>query len=285
MAASGTQVQDGATAAGASATYEVFAVRYATRDGRRREAFYRYETYGEPDSALAMDYFFWVLRGEDRTIVVDTGFNVEVGARMGRTVLCPPVEALARMGVDPGSVAQVVLTHLHYDHTGNLDLFPEAELVVAERELSFWTGPIARREHFAHHARPEDVARVADAHAHDRVKLVDREREVAPGVRVLRVGGHSPGQLVVVVATEGGDAVLASDSLHYYEELEQDRPFAVFSDLAEVYGAFDTLRELTAGDDELLVAGHDPIVTTRFAAAEGDAAGVALRIARPNRGA
>jgi glyoxylase-like metal-dependent hydrolase (beta-lactamase superfamily II) len=282
---SGTHVQAAPPAGGASATYEVLAVRYATREGRRRDAFYQYGGYGEPDGALSMDYFFWVLRSGDRTIVVDTGFDVEVGARMGRTVLCAPEEALARLGIDPAAVAQVVLTHLHYDHTGNVGLFPAAELVVAERELSFWTGPIARREHFAHHVRPDDVARVADAHTRERVTLVDREHEVAAGVRVLRVGGHSPGQLVVVVATEEGDAVLASDSLHYYEELEHDRPFAVFSDLADVYRAFDTLRELTAGDDELLVAGHDPLVTTRFAAAEGDAAGVVLRIARPNRGA
>jgi len=103
-------------------TFEVVAVRYATRETRKSECFYRYASYGEPDEPLVMDYFFWLLRDGGRAVVVDTGFDPSVGERRGRTCLVPPLEALARLGVDPESVPLVVLTHLHDDHTGNVDL-------------------------------------------------------------------------------------------------------------------------------------------------------------------
>ena len=132
--------------------YEVTALRYGTRTTRKSECYDRWSSYGEPDAELGMDYFFWVVRNGDSTIVVDTGFHPESGARRGRTCLCPPVEALARIGVDPGSVATVVLTHLHYDHTGNVGAFPQAELVVQRSrarildERGGEAAPVCRRD-------------------------------------------------------------------------------------------------------------------------------------------
>ena len=82
-------------------TYEVVAVRYATRATTKGECFYRYESYGEPDAPLGMDYFFYVLRDGRRTALVDTGFDPDVGERRGRTLLCRPLEALVRLGVAP----------------------------------------------------------------------------------------------------------------------------------------------------------------------------------------
>jgi glyoxylase-like metal-dependent hydrolase (beta-lactamase superfamily II) len=259
-------------------SHRVLAVRYGTRQTTRADGFHRHAASGEPDGPLGMDYFLWVLQGPEGTIVVDTGFDPEVGARMGRTCLCPPGEALARLGIEPSTVGRVVLTHLHYDHIGNVGLFGDAELVVAERELDFWTGPIARRGHFASHARADEVAAVARARDEGRVVTVDEAAEVAPGVRAIRVGGHSPGQLILVVETGAGEVVLASDAVHYYEELDDDRPFALFADLEAVYRGYDTVRELTDAG-RALVPGHDPLVMERFRALDGELSGLAVEVA------
>ena len=80
---------------------------------------------------------------------------------------------------------------------------------------------------------------------------------------LIQVGGHTPGQAVLVVATAGGPVVLASDAVHYFEELERDRPFSIVASLADMYAAFDQIREL-AGDGARVVAGHDPLVAERF---------------------
>jgi glyoxylase-like metal-dependent hydrolase (beta-lactamase superfamily II) len=243
--------------------YDAVAVRYAERDTTHSAGFYRWESYGEPDAPLGMAYYFWVLmpRGDGAPIVVDSGFDVETGRRMGRTPLCHPGAALERLGVDPGAVEQVIITHLHYDHIGNLDLFDGARFFVGRREFAFWTQePVARREHFAEHTYPAGLELLVAAERQGRVELVDDGAQVADGVRILDLGGHSPGQLAVVVE---GDApvVLTSDAAHYYRELVDERPFAVFADLGDVYRAYDRLRAI---EHATLVPGHDPEVMRRF---------------------
>ena len=258
--------------------YGVVAVRYGERESIHSEVYYRWSSYGEPDGPLAMDYYFWLLeppRGP--CIVVDSGFAPRVGASRGRNCVCEPAAALTRLGVDPAAVRQVVVTHMHYDHIGNLGLFGNAELVVAQRELDFWTGPIAARPQFAEHTDADAIAGLARAAAAGRVRAVDEELEVAPGIVAIRVGGHSPGQLVLTVSTAGGGVLLASDAVHYYDELETERPFAVLADLADVYRAYDTVRAL-AGDGRAVVPGHDPLVMERYPPVNG-AGDLAVRIA------
>lgn len=254
-------------------SYDVVAVRYAERETTRSAGFYRWESYGEPDGPLGMAYYFWVLLPRDggEPIVVDSGFDLEVGRRLGRTPICHPRDALRQLGVDPAAVGRVVVTHMHYDHIGNLGLFPGARFTVSRREFAFWAhDPIAAKPHFAEHTDPAGVDLLVDAERDGRVDLVDDGAVVADGVRVLDVGGHSPGQLAVVI--EGPSrVVLTSDAVHYYQELVDERPFAVFADLADVYAAYERLRGLA---DATLVPGHDPAVMSRFAphpAADGNA--------------
>jgi glyoxylase-like metal-dependent hydrolase (beta-lactamase superfamily II) len=260
-----------------STPYEVIAVRYGTRITRKSEVFLHFGVYGEPDAPIGMDYFFWIVRNAERTVLVDCGFNERSGARRGRTMLCPPAEALARLGVEPAGVSQVVVTHAHYDHIGNLGLFPSAEVVISASEYTFWTGPLADRPLFMTSAEAEDLDALRRARQDGRVVLVGGRHTVAPGIEVLEVGGHTPGQLVVLVTTADREVVLASDALHYYEELELDRPFTHVADLPAMYAGFATLREL-AEDGRPLVAGHDPEVMRRFPDSTGSTAGLAVRI-------
>lgn len=244
--------------------YEVLAVRYGTRTTRRSETFLNHHVYGEPDAELPMDYFFWVVRDGERTIVVDCGFGAGPGARRRRTQLVDPVQALRGLGIEPEAVDQLVVTHAHYDHIGNLDRFPSAEIVLARRELEFWTGPYAGRLQFAHATEADELALLVAAAEAGRVRLVDDTLDLAPGIELVVVGGHTPGQLVAQVATGDGAAVLAADALHLYEELERDRPFFVVADLVDMYRGFDLLREMTEDPGRMLVAGHDAAVAERF---------------------
>ncbi|HEV7625164.1 MAG TPA: N-acyl homoserine lactonase family protein [Streptomyces sp.] len=262
--------------------YEVLAVRYGTRQGTRSEIYLNHHIYGEADTPLGMDYYLWVVRGEGRTVVVDTGFGPEGGARRKRTTLVEPVEALAGLGIDAASVEQVVVTHAHYDHIGNLAEFRAAEVVMARREYEFWTGPYGARRQFLWSIEESEVAHLSVVREEERLTLIDKARTIAPGIEVVPVGGHTPGQVVVLVATPGGGtAVLASDSAHYYEELDLDRPFAFVADLEAMYRGFDLLNDLARTPGHVLVPGHDPEVMRRFPSFEGLAPGLAVRISRP----
>lgn len=244
--------------------YEVLAVRYGTRTARKADSYLNFHVYDEPDSAFPMDYFFWVLRGPDRTVVVDCGFGAEPGRRRGRTMLVDPVAALHGLGIDAAEVTQLVVSHAHYDHIGNLHRFPAAEVVIARREYEFWTGPYAGRTQFAHSTEADELRQLAKVAGEGRLRLVDRSLDLAPGLELTVVGGHTPGQLVAQVAAGDRTVILAADALHFYEELELDRPFFVVADLLDMYRGFDLLREMTEDPGRLLVAGHDADVGARF---------------------
>jgi glyoxylase-like metal-dependent hydrolase (beta-lactamase superfamily II) len=258
--------------------YEVFAARYAERETTRSRIYYAWPTYDEPDGAVRMSYYFWVLQPvAGPPLVIDTGFDPELAARKNRPCTITPAVLFERLGIDCAEVEQVIVTHLHYDHIGNLGLFPNAQFTVAERELDFWSGPGAERYQFAEHGDPRGVEFLLRARAEGRLRLVDHSLQVVPGVDVERVGGHSPGQLIVSIATGKGALLLASDAVHYYEELELERPFAVIADLADAYHAFDVINKARS-EGAVFVPAHDPLVMDRHPRVDGSLSEMVVRL-------
>jgi len=259
--------------------YEVLAVRCGSLRAPKSDLYHRFELYGEADAEIEMTFYFWLLRAEDRVVLVDTGFDPAVAARRGRECEVAPLEALNELGIAPEEVSAVLITHFHYDHIGNLDAFANAELIASRRELEFWTGPLARRPAFAAQVESAEIELVLQAKSEGRLRLVEGEEEVLPGIRAVEVGGHSPGQLIAVVAGAGGRVVLTSDAAHFYEELVLGRPFAVIADLAGTYEAYDRVTALGQEPRTAVVAGHDPSVMERFPAIHSNR-GLAVRVDR-----
>jgi len=243
--------------------HEVVAIRFGTVTSSRSQLFYNYGLYGEEDAVIAMDYFFWVIRNDRDVILVDTGFQAVVGRRRGRTPLIDPLAALAALGISKEQVSQIVITHLHYDHIGNLAAFPEAAITIQRREVDFWTSPDAKHPQIEYLVEPSEIEYVREEVETGRMRCVDGDSRITSGVRVELVGGHSPGQQIVIVDGARRPIVIASDALHFYEELERDMPFGIFTDLVDTYRAYGTLRSLEEGG-AVVVAGHDPSVMTRF---------------------
>jgi glyoxylase-like metal-dependent hydrolase (beta-lactamase superfamily II) len=257
------------------ACYALYAIRYATREARRGEHFYG----GDPhDGPMPMDYFVWAAVSGDTVVVIDAGFTAEVAARRGRTHLRTPAAGLGLIGIDAAAVPHVVLTHMHYDHVGNLASFPAATFWVNEREMAFWTGRHAGRGAFRTLIEPEDVLFLVQENFARRVRFVADRTEIVPGISVHHVGGHAPGLQVVRVATERGDIVLASDATHYYENIEHDRPFSLVHDLPGMYDAFDAVNAL-AGEPERIIPGHDPRVMEHYPPVSPELNGIVVRIA------
>jgi glyoxylase-like metal-dependent hydrolase (beta-lactamase superfamily II) len=238
-------------------TYELFAVRYAERDGVRGEHFLGHDARAGETHPTA--YFVWLARAPGRTILIDAGMGAAAACRLdGMRYAGTPLELAGTLGVWADAISLTLLTHLHYDHTGMVDQLPRSTFVVQQREWAYWNGPWPeriRRESWL--SSRHDLGTLAAARAEGRLGLVEGDVEVAPGVSVHLVGGHTPGMQVVRVNTVRGQAVIASDASHFYENLEDDRPSPLVHDMTGVYGAFDTIRALCRPEGFYL-PGHDP---------------------------
>jgi glyoxylase-like metal-dependent hydrolase (beta-lactamase superfamily II) len=229
-------------------------VRHGTRSTLRSDVFLNYSFYGEDDAPFRLDYFLWVLRRGDETIVVDTGYSEAGALARGREILIDPVEALRRLGIEPGSGVPVVVTHAHYDHIGNLPAFASSEIHIARAELDFWTSDIANRPLFSHFGDPSEIDELRRAESEGRLRPFSGSATIADGVELIEVGGHTPGQAMVSVATSEGTVLIASDAAHFVEELERDMPFVSMADVPQSYRVLERIR-LT--DASHVLTGHD----------------------------
>ncbi len=254
--------------------YEVYAIKYATRDARRSANFIG----GDPhDAPMPMDYFVWLIRNAERTIVVDAGFTADVAAKRKRTFLRSPSEGLAMLGVKSDTVRDVIVTHLHYDHIGTFQDFPAAQFHLQDDEMAYATGRHMRHARFNHGYEVDDVVGMVHMVFKGRVQFRAGDAELAPGVSVHRIGGHTAGLQSVRVHTRRGWVVVASDASHYYEHFETGRCFPTVYHLGEMVEGFDTLRRL-ADTPQHVVPGHDPLVMARYPAASAALEGIAVRL-------
>lgn len=241
--------------------YEVFAIRYASMQQRRREHNF---IGGDPhDGPMPMDFFVWLLKSPEKTILVDTGFNAQTAQQRDREFLHCPIGALKGLDVHAEDIHDVILTHLHYDHAGNIDKLPQAKFHIQDAEMDYATGRCMCFEPLRHAYSVEDVVTLVRRVYQDRVVFHDGDAEVAPGVNLIKIGGHTKGLQAVRVRTGRGWVVLASDASHYYENMEQSRPFPIVYNVADMLAGYERLLA-SADSKDHIVPGHDPLVMRRY---------------------
>lgn len=240
--------------------YEAYAIKYGDRVGTRGTIF----AHGDPhDAPLAMDYFVWVIKNDERTVVVDVGYGREEGERRGRSFLRCPTDGMRLVGAEPDAVEDVVITHMHYDHAGNLELFPKARFHIQDAEMAFVTGRAMTHKALRHSFRLDDVLGMVTMLYGDRVVFHDGDETLYPGIELYHCPGHTRGLQCVRVHTERGWVVLASDVAHYYESITDGTPFLTHENMFQMLEGFKRLRTL-APSDRHIVPGHDPLVLQRY---------------------
>lgn len=255
-------------------TYELYAIRYATRDGRRAENFIG----GDPhDGPMPMDYYVWAAVGPGGPFIIDVGFTEEMARKRKRTFLRDPVEAFSLVGVDASTVKDVIITHLHYDHIGNFDKFPAAKFHLQEQEMAYATGPYMKYHALNHSFEIEDVLGVVRLNFGGRIVFHKGQSALTPGLILEFSGGHSEGLQFVRVHTKRGWVVLASDVSHYYENMDSERPYVTALHVGEMLRGFDRLRA-AAESEKHIIPGHDPLVMKRFPPPRPDLEGIAVRL-------
>ncbi len=218
-------------------------------------------------------FISWYIGGTDVPILVDSGFPNEEYARKYHNYVNPSLSsdqqmgnALKKKGISPESIKIVIQTHLHWDHCGNLDLFPNAQIMISDKELTYAMNPLppsyAGYDAFPLGSKPLWIRAMGQAKI---IKM--HEQEVATGVRIVPAPGHTPGGMAVFLETADGPYVIAGDVVYVFEALNPDpvkkMPFfipGVFTDMLALWESIEKMLALVGGDRRRVLPGHDQLV-------------------------
>jgi len=242
-------------------TYDVFAVRYATIPQFRASGLLEgADTSRRIDIAMTV----WLLKGPDgRNILVDAGFYRDNFVRQWKPVdFEKPSEAVARAGVKPEDVTDIIVSHVHWDHLDGVDLFPKARVWIQREEFEHHLDSAGAVKNRAINAADAKV--LADLAKQGRVMLVDGDgKEIIPGIHVYTGGKHTFASQLATVNTASGTVVIASDNMYLYENMARHVPIAQTLDRESNLRTQDRMKTL-ASNQRLIIPGHDPDVFVRF---------------------
>ena len=259
--------------------YELFALRYATRVGRRPEFFMGGDPHDEP---MAIDYFVWLARRPGHVCLIDTGFDAAMARKRRREFLRDPIDSLELLGVSREQVQDCVITHFHYDHAGCFERLPNAVLHVQDREMQFATGRHMAHKIFSAPYEVDDVTGLVRKVFEGRVQFHDGDSQLTDGLSLHHVGGHTMGLQFARVFTKRGWVSVASDAAHFYEGYQCCRPLPLVFHVGDMVRGFERIRELADSEDHV-VPGHDALVMKKYPAVSAQLEGIAVRLDEPPR--
>jgi len=206
--------------------------------------------------------YCWLVRGDGVNILVDSGMDdtavlrkrLKITGRGGGHAAM--TAALASEGLRPGDIDFVIPTHLHFDHGWNLDLFPDACVVIQRDELFHAIDPTPTQRIYYF---KETVAQLLSRKQPNQLRLIDGDLEFRDGITLLKVPGHTPGMHVPIITTEKGKVALVSDLGDHYRYWFPDDPRATDRPMRFMAGAMlpsgirsESERDFTASMQRIL---------------------------------
>jgi len=254
-----------AEAAGPAPQYEIYALKYAGPFPRKLAMVLWNEGW---DENIEANYYIWAIKGKDETIVVDVGTGLTEANKRKLKGYINPIDALKRIGVDGSNVNKVIITHMHFDHVGGMEMFPEAfpkaKFYVQKKEYDFWAKhPFAKRPPFSHVADQLAIKATADLEETDRLVLISGDQKIRPGIELLLSPGHTIALQTVAVNTAKGTAIVASDCLHAHRAFRENNTSIFITDLIGWIESYDRLRAKATSID-LVFPGHDMSMATAY---------------------
>ena len=211
-----------------------------------------------------INMYFWLIQTGNHNILVDTGTGNDFATRYAG--YASPLVLLSKVGLKPSDIDIIILSHPHFDHIDAIEFYKTTNAIVYIQRDSYRfmveEGPessIIRKDGLF--PRKKDAALLVDLAWDGRLKILDGDSEIVPGIKTIKVGGHFPGLQLTVVQTGAKPVILASDSVHQYDNLEKNIGMGIFQgNFKDMTKAYDTIRQLNG----VVVAGHDKQVVERF---------------------
>ena len=227
---------------------------------------------------LNQPFIAWYIDGLSKKVLIDTGPSCEERAQRLHKVLNPRVskeqetpQALKKIGIQPKDIEILILTHLHWDHVGQVDKFRNARILVTQEEFKYAMCPLPPNRPGYETLIP-GIEPVFSGSLSQFEYLDFVEEEILPGIKVFPTPGHTPGSISVEVMTQGGPFVIASDAIYTYDNLKGDPannlPFlmpGIYMDLEATWHSVERIYRRAQCDMNRVIPGHDYEVLKRKA--------------------
>lgn len=210
-----------------------------------------YRNGKEADYGYNVPSVIYLLQNGSKNVLVDTSFSSAEEVRQNMGIYCNRERGvelcLKDYGVSAEEIDTVILTHLHWDHAGNMDMFPKADLICQSTEYEWLL-----KAHEWDVGYPKWFLPTL-ARNRDRIKFIEGDIAIADGIEVWLHGGHTPGSQMVAVNTANGTCVITGDNIMTYENMKNNIPVGLFCSIHECLKAMERIKKQA----DFFIPSHD----------------------------
>lgn len=266
-------ILSGSAIAAKKADYSIKLLEYGGIEGYPKSGL----VYGAHNQGTTyLPFFYNLIQNKEHNILFDIGYrnDAEEGQKdwsklFGGTNIEAPAEVLKKVNLTPNDIDIVILSHLHFDHAGNIDQFPNAQFYVQKEELDGWVSSLSLpkkvRDWVWAATDMKHINDLLEVAAQNRLTLIKEDNfEVAEGIKAHEAKGHTFGTQAVSVGTKKGTYVLAQDVVYTYENAIDSKPLGLGFDNIEQLMSIQKLNELVGGDVNFIIPGHDMAVFDKY---------------------
>jgi glyoxylase-like metal-dependent hydrolase (beta-lactamase superfamily II) len=257
---------------GTAPTYSIEGVRFGIGPEWRTASLV---VGADPAERLDIAFIVWVIRGGGKTILFDAGFHRPELVKRDRLtepsrpdeVFMKPDAAVQGLGIRPEDVTDLIISHVHYDHMGGIDLFPNATIWIQKEEYRYYTADAWQPGGRSGGVIPDDVLELVRRNMRKLVRLIGGDdQELLPGIRAYTGPRHTYASQFIRVAGAGQPSwVLASDNCYLYRNLDTRSPGLTFDPADRPANIAAQARMVSlAGSADRVLPGHDMLIFKKF---------------------
>jgi N-acyl homoserine lactone hydrolase len=223
-----------------------------------------------------LPFFYILIQNKDHNILFDIGYRDDAAdgqknwsKLFGGSNIETPAQVLKKVNLTPNDIDIIILSHLHFDHAGNIDQFPKAQFYVQKEELDGWVSSLSLpekvREWVWVATDLDHINDLLEVAAENRLKLIEADNlEVVEGVKVHKAKGHTFGTQAVSVETKKGTYVLTQDVAYTYENVIGFKPLGLGLDNIDQLLSIHKVNEFVGGNLDFIIPGHDRAVFEKY---------------------
>jgi len=247
--------------------YEVYAIKFAAM--AHPSPLSDWADKAPATDSVNIDFMVWLIKGKNgKNILVDAGFLKDIKEAQDFDIgtYIRPDSMLTKVGLQPGDITDIILSHPHWDHIDGISLFPNAHIWIQKEDYDYYVGMAWQKGVDNGGFNKRDVRQMVELNMAGKVTLVDGDdKEIMPGIKVYTGSRHTFNSQYVLVQAAGNKVILASDNIWIYYSLQHLVPAAPGGtfDPAGYVKAMQRMKTLVS-DVKYIIPGHDAKIFSIF---------------------